>query len=50
MIRKKDLMEYCDCLTDDVNDLYEQIHNIKVELAAFHEKKNINPIKKNVKK
>lgn len=50
MIRKKDLMEYCDLLAEDVNDLYEQIHNIKVELAAFHEKKNINPIKKNVKK
>ena len=50
MIRKKDLMEYCDSLAEDVNDLYEQMHNIKVELALFHEKKNINPIKKNVKK
>jgi len=50
MVTKKQLLEYCDSLAEDVNELYEQIHNIKVELAAFHEKKNINPIKKNVKK
>ena len=49
MIKKKDLMEYCDLLAEDVNDLYEQIHNIKVELAAFHEKKNIDPIKRSKK-
>ena len=50
MIKKKQLLEYCDGLAEDINELYEQIHNIKVELALFHEKKNIKPIKKNVKK
>ena len=50
MIRKKQLLEYCDCLTEDINELYEQIHNIKVELAAFHEKKNIDCVKRPAKK
>lgn len=49
MIRKRDLLEYCDLIAEDVNDLYDEMHKIKVELAAFHEKKNINPIKRSKK-
>lgn len=49
MIKKKELLEYCDLLADDVNNLYDEMHKIKAELAAFHEKKNINPIKRSKK-
>ena len=50
MVTKKQLLEYCDCLADDIAELAGTVYKLQVEMALLHEKKNINPIKKNVKK
>lgn len=50
MVTKKQLLEYCDCLADDVAELAGTVHKLQVEMALLHEKKHINPVKKNVKK
>lgn len=50
MITKRQLLEYCSYLANDIDELTDTVHKLQIEVALFHEKKNINPIKKNVKK
>ena len=50
MVSKKFLLEYCDSISEELAELEGTVYKLKVELANLHEKKNINSIKKNVKK
>lgn len=50
MIKKKDLLAYCDQLADDVETLEIMVYHLQAEVAGFYGKKNIDCVKRPTKK
>lgn len=48
MIRKRDLLAYCDSLSEDVARLEEVVYKLKIEVANLKNKKTIDGIKRKV--
>ena len=50
MIRKRDLLAYCDQLAEDVEMLEVMVYHLQAEVAGFYQKKNIDCVKRPMKK
>lgn len=48
MVTKRQLLEYCDCLADDIAELAGTVHKLQVEVALLREQKSLDTVKRKV--
>lgn len=49
MIRKRDLLAYCDSLAEDLSQLEETVYRLKIEISNLREKKTQSVVKPRTK-